>query len=661
MNAPCVTSQRTTCLKALCAVALTWLAAGAATGAPPASAVWRLDPSVRARGQKPETWELDLRGQSLETARAAAARLSTRLYGNANAGLYAPLVVRTDFATPRVFGIGLNQVSSGGSDLVVKTNGVTVGRQVWPRAAATRQINRVYYVPLAPGSNVVSLEVTQPSGVVVIGSYFVAESVGQLPQTPPALPFGAARASAPAGTAPRLDDVPMSGGKLQQEDGYRGIWYYNQATKDEYRYKYSGGFATYPQQHAPIAVYCQEADKTFFVYGGTTARSAKDRQELLHMVSYYDHKTRQVPRPRLLLNKHTIDAHDNPTVQVDDRGYLWIFSSSHGTGRPSYIHRSTRPWSIDEFERILVTNFSYTQPWYVPGEGFLFLHTRYGGGKSRGIHAARCLFWMTSADGRKWNEPEMLAGIEMGDYQVSWRNGRRVATAFDFHPAPTGLNTRANIYCLQTGDLGRTWRNARGEAVSLPLTQTNNPALAYDSRAEGRLVYLKDVNFDRNGRPVILFLTSKGFEPGPANGPRQWQTLPWTGKEWVRRPFTTSDNNYDHGSLYIEPDGTWRVIAPTELGPQPYNPGGEMVMWTSTDEGQTWTRVRQLTRNSPRNHTYARRPLNAHPDFYALWADGHGREPSESNLYFTNQRGDHVWRLPARMEGDFASPAIVRD
>jgi len=400
-------------------------------------------------------------------------------------------------------------------------------------------------------------------------------------------------------------------------------------------------------------------NKTFFVYGGTTARKATDKQELLHMVSYYDHQTGQVPRPRILLNKHTEDAHDNPTLQVDSQGHLWIFSSSHGTGRPSYIHRSVKPWSIDEFERILVTNFSYTQPWYVPGQGFLFLHTRYGGGKSRGIDAVRCLFFMTSADGRKWSEPEMLAGIEMGDYQVSWRNGPRVVTAFDFHPRPTGLNTRANIYYLQTDDLGRTWRTVRGEPVKLPLTQTNNPALVYNSRADRLLVYLKDVNFDSEGRPVILFLTSKGFEPGPANGPRLWQTIRWTGSEWVRRPFTTSGNNYDHGSLYIEPDGTWRVIAPTELGPQPYNPGGEMVLWTSTNQGQTWTRVKQLTHNSPRNHTYARRPVNAQPDFYTLWADGHGRQPSESYLYFTNPRGDHVWRLPAKMTGDFAKPTIV--
>jgi hypothetical protein len=37
----------------------------------------------------------------------------------------------------------------------------------------------------------------------------------------------------------------------------------------------------------------------------------------------------------------------------------------------------------------------------------------------------------------------------------------------------------------------------------------------------------------------------------------------------------------------------------------------------------------------------------------------HGREPSESCPYFTNQRGDHAWRLPARMNSDFAKPEIA--
>lgn len=436
-----------------------------------------------------------------------------------------------------------------------------------------------------------------------------------------------------------------------KDDGYRGIWYMNQPSKDEYKFKYSGGFATYPQQQIPIAYYCKEVDKTFFCYGGTTAHTGKDKQQLLHMVSYYDHKTGKVPRPTILLNKHTDDAHDNPTLMLDDKGFIWIFSSSHGTARPSYIHRSRKPYSIDAFDRILTTNFSYTQPWWLPGKGFLFLHTRYSEGRN--------LFWMTSQDGEKWNPGQKLAYIEMGDYQISWREGTRLATALDFHPKPLGLNGRANIYYLETRDTGKSWTTADGKTLELPLTATNNPALIYDSRAEGRLVYLKDIAFDGKGNPVILFLTSKGFESGPKNDLRTWKTARWTGKDWEFNVFTTSHNNYDHGSLYIEADGTWRIIAPTEPGPQPYNPGGEVVMWTSQNQGGSWRKVKQLTEHSPRNHTYVRKPVDAHPDFYAIWADGNARQPSESCLYFTNQKGEHVWRLPAKMTGDFADPEIV--
>src|SRR6187397_2663845 len=101
---------------------------------------------------------------------------------------------------------------------------------------------------------------------------------------------------------------------LERADGYRGIWYSNQSTGDEYKYKYSGGFATYPQQHVPIAIYSAAANKTFFCYGGSTGRP----KELACMVSYFDHDTRQVPRPRVVLVKKTDDAHENPTLQIDD-------------------------------------------------------------------------------------------------------------------------------------------------------------------------------------------------------------------------------------------------------------------------------------------------------------------------------------------------------
>jgi hypothetical protein len=219
--------------------------------------------------------------------------------------------------------------------------------------------------------------------------------------------------------------------------------------------------------------------------------------------------------------------------------------------------------------------------------------------------------------------------------------------------------TRTNLYYLATTDEGKTWTNAKGDTVKLPLSEVKNPALVRDFEKEGKLVYIKDLNFDASGRPVILFLTSQGHQPGAKAGPHQWHTARWTGSEWVYHPFTTSDHNYDHGSLYIEPDGAWRVIAPTEPGPQPFGTGGEMVMWLSRDEGKTWKRMKQLTNNSKLNHTYARRPLNAHPDFYTLWADGNARKRSESSLYFTDREGSKVWMLPTKMEKETEKPRAI--
>jgi len=443
-------------------------------------------------------------------------------------------------------------------------------------------------------------------------------------------------------------------------DGYRGIWYMNQPSGDEYVYKYSGGLGTYCAKHKPFAVYCEKVDKTFFCYGGTTTDS---NRKLLHMVSYYDHKTGMVPRPTILLDKKTNDAHDNPVISVDDSGYIWIFSTSHGTSRPSYIHKSKRPYDIDEFELINptkiedardvpMTNFSYMQPWYLGDSGFVCFFTRYN------YPAERTICFMTSRDGVKWSKWLRLAAIDQGHYQISTAGKNKAGSAFNFHPQGKGLNWRTNLYYIETGDLGKTWQSIDGTPLTLPLTEPDNPALVHDYQKEGLNVYLKDIRFDPADRPVILFITSKGYESGPKNDPRTWTTARWTESEWQIRPAFTSDNNYDMGSLYIEDDATWRVIAPTQTGPQPYNPGGEIAMWVSTNQGQSWKMVRQLTKKSPRNHTYARHPVNAHPDFYALWADGHGREPSQSCLYFSDIEGN-VRILPREMKADFAKPELL--
>jgi hypothetical protein len=453
----------------------------------------------------------------------------------------------------------------------------------------------------------------------------------------------ALRASAPAlGSATMTETT-----RLPRADGYRGIWYSNQASDDEYRYKYSGGLGTYCAKHLPLAWYSPEARKTFFVYGGTKGLGVD--KPLLAMVSYYDHDTGLVPKPTIVLEKGTADAHHNPTICLDANGYVWMFISSHG-GKDGFIYKSRAPYSIDAFDRVAQREFTYPQPHWMPDGGFLFLFTKYTGGRE--------LYCSASRDGVNWTPDRKCVGFG-GHYEVSWTHGNTCGAAFNYHPPVGGLNARTNLYYMETADDGESWRNVKGEALKTPLDSVRNDALVHDYQSERRLVYMKDLNYDRDGRPVILYLVSKGYESGPKNDPRFYTTARWTGREWDIRPAFQTDHNYDTGCLYIEDDGTWRIIAPTEPGPQPYCTGGDVAMWTSRDMGGSWTKERVLTQNSPRNHTYVRRPVNAHPDFYALWADGNALEPSESHLYFANKAGD-VFVLPDVMTHEFEKPNPLR-
>jgi hypothetical protein len=223
----------------------------------------------------------------------------------------------------------------------------------------------------------------------------------------------------------------------------------------------------------------------------------------------------------------------------------------------------------------------------------------------------------------------------------------------------SGLNYRTNLYYLETTDFGKSWQNIQGERIALPLADIDNKALVKDYTSLGLNVYINDVNFDKDGNPVILYVTSGGYEAGPSNDPRTWNLAHWTGAEWTFSEITTSDNNYDMGSIYLEDNGTWRVIGPTEPGPQAYNTGGEMAMWTSKDKGKSWKKVKSLTSNSMKNHSYARKSVEPHPDFYAFWADGHGREPSGSSLYIATKKGK-VFQLPPAMAQDFMKLKLLK-
>lgn len=428
----------------------------------------------------------------------------------------------------------------------------------------------------------------------------------------------------------------------QTVDGYRGIWFtLNQFS--EYGDKYSGGLGTYTAHHIPMAVYAREVDKTFFVYGGTTGPEDK---YLLCMIGSYDHKKRSVSRPVVVHDKQGVDdPHDNPIVMLDDAGYIWVFVSGRGNKRPGFKYKSTSPYSIESFERITEEEMTYPQPIFQKGKGYFHFFTKYSG--------VRELYFEKSQDGITWTDDVKLAGIrkptysKSGHYQVSNYSGGRIFTFFNWHP-DGDVDKRTNVYYVQTTDFGETFETASGEKVVLPLEDIESPARVMDYVLPRKNVYLCDAAFDKNGNPICLYVTSDGHQPGPKNGPREWRVLFWNGRAWDDRKICDSDHNYDMGSLFIN-GSTWRVIAPTDPGPQPHGSGGEVVMWESRDSGLTWKRKKQITAASERNHNYIRRVVDGKSPFLYLWADGNPNAFSRSYLYVGDERGN-VWPLPYDME-----------
>ena len=453
-----------------------------------------------------------------------------------------------------------------------------------------------------------------------------------------------------------LGDLPHK----QSEDrnntkvnGYRGIWF-ELGQKYEYGDKYSGALGTYTAKHVPLAIYSPQVDKTFFVYGGTTYEPIR---WLLCMIGEFDHQTGKVTKPTVVYDKKGVnDPHDNPALMIADDGHIWVFVSGRGRTRPGFKFRSKEAYSIQEFVQISEEEMTYPQPWNTD-HGYLHLFTKYTG--------VRQLYFESSSDGINWTSDILLAAIpektgeSSGHYQTSaCFSGEKVGTFFNRHPTGN-VDKRTDLYYVETGDLGITWTNVKGENLQVPLVKTDNPARVVDYKSLGKNVYMKDMGFDKLGNPVCLYIRSNGHMPGPVSSPYEWCVTVWDGEKWETSVINESDHNYDMGSLYISED-SWKVVAPFADSPQKWGVGGEIEIWESVDKGKTWIRILELTRNSQFNHAYVRKPLQYKPPFCFFWASGHAHQFSKSELHFGDFKGN-VWKLPYIMteESEFPEQIIT--
>jgi hypothetical protein len=434
--------------------------------------------------------------------------------------------------------------------------------------------------------------------------------------------------------------------------GYRPIWFeLNQ--KYEYGDKYSGALGTYTAKHHPLALFAAEVNKTFFVYGGTKSAESK---HLLCMIGAYDHTSGLVSQPMVVCDKMGVDdPHDNPSILIDDEGYIWVFVSGRGRVRMGFKYKSKKPYNIDGFEKITTEEMTYPQPKKM-GITFFNFFTKYTG--------VRQLYFEKSENGIQWTDDTMLAAIpekkgqKSGHYQISAQfKEKKTATFFNRHPNGI-VDQRTDLYYLETEDNGNTWTSADKQPIPIPITKKNSPSRVVDYASLKKNIYLKDTVFDSWGRPICLYIRSKGHEPGPENEPYEWCITKWNGSQWTTHVITTSDHNYDMGSLLIDKEKLY-LVGPTAVGAQEWGVGGELQIWKSDDWGTNWIKVKDLTQNSDFNHSYVRKSENFKAPFVFFWADGDAHQFSKSELFFGNLEGK-IWKLPYNMEKESELPQLTK-
>jgi hypothetical protein len=408
---------------------------------------------------------------------------------------------------------------------------------------------------------------------------------------------------------------------------YRGVWYCCGTANvlPGKTYVYSGPMATYSAWHRPMAVYAPEANKTYFVFGNEQNAPA---------IGSYDHSTRQFSKPVVLGANPDGDAHRNPTLMLEDTGYLYVFFGAHN--HPTKVLRSDRPYAIDSWQKcatIIDPKTSYPQPFQLqPDEIFVSYREATCGWRSR----------LSTNHAATWEEPiDIVAFEECAIYAVSIAATGDYPRKIHLTWSRLGGGTeeeirtkhlwarRYNIYYACSEDGGLTWQRSNGALYDLPIVEETAEKL-YDCGERG--VWLKDIQLGLNGQPYVLFI-----DGDPFTFKSQWKCARLTDSRWRCSDIAVGDHMYDDGGIVIE-DGAVTVYAPTTAS-QPQEDGGEIDVWRSIDGDTPWQRGEPLTAGSDLSHNNVKVVLNhqAGPgDMQVFWSYGDSLEPpatKESRLF----------------------------
>lgn len=307
-------------------------------------------------------------------------------------------------------------------------------------------------------------------------------------------------------------------------------------------------------------------------------------------VGCFDHDHGQKLDSVLLKASLQKDDHANPSLWMDDSGYLTVFYSAHN-GKTMYYRTALSPESIEEFgeEQTLPINseghkgYTYPNPVYLRSEQRLFLFWRGGNFKP--------VFSVTEdlASGQ-WSNARSLIEDRGSRPYIKFASDHDSVIHFactDGHPNEEAHNG-IHYACYRNNALYRADGSKIKDMAELPLTIADMDTVV--DPESGKHCWIWDIVADQNGNPAMVYAVFVT----PSD--HRYYYSCWTDGQWVTNEITAAGSwfpqtpegvaereVYYSGGLVLDPRNP-KVVYLSRMVEGTF----EIERWTTPDRGASW-------------------------------------------------------------------------
>jgi len=389
----------------------------------------------------------------------------------------------------------------------------------------------------------------------------------------------------------------------------------------------------YDRRQRPQAIFINH--KVYIVYNGGASMDAQVREKTYPFVISFDPETESLSPPIQLGDKGSRDQHYCPIIWADNNDFLHILFGCHRTPgthliskKAADIGNSVEDWATASQIR---NSLSYPTIYNIyDNKKVVYFRT--------GEHRSSWSYLISEDEAKTWSGPENdvtdlnMGGEtakevdpidlnEMSSYHscLPSRDGKFLHVVFCsyddnkkkvpekfYNPryqTKKNLGLKFNLYHVKINLQTHEVMNFAGETVKTPIDFDNANAKCkiWDTDWRGAGVP-PDMIIDENDNPAFLHVLSEDT-PEKYN----YHYVRYVNHEWKQTVITPSNDDWNSCYLMLDESGVlhaYLIVGNHKFikgrgGKMDSRGGGNIEEWISTDKGNTWQRMRDVTPNAP--------------------------------------------------------------